>query len=164
MLLRQQADICSLVTRTVPWPPNGVAISEAQQSRVDINVAFPSLVRYALQTANMWEPFGTLPPNSTTYWKPAPTERGTFGILSTCILTLFLCVYTCLHPNVPAHRVTKWYQRPWALKVFGILVGLLAPELVSVVCIKWQRVSNCEIRWHFLLFGSGSGHGTWRSI
>ena len=79
----------------------------------------------------MWEPFGTRPANATAYWKPAPTERGTFSILSTCILTLLLCVYTCLHPNIPLYRVTKWYQRPWALKALGILVGLLAPELVS---------------------------------
>ena len=99
---------------------------------VDVNLAFrPSLVWHAPQTANMWEPFGTLPANSTAYWKPAPTERGTFGILSTCILTLLLCVYTCLHPNIPAHGVKEWYNRPWSSRAVWVFTGLFAPEFVS---------------------------------
>ncbi|KAJ8111286.1 hypothetical protein OPT61_g6084 [Boeremia exigua] len=93
----------------------------------------------------MWEPFGTQPANATAYWKPAPGERGTFGILSTCILTLLLCVYTSLHPNIPVNKITRWYQKPWALKTFGVVVGLFAPELVAFIAFQqWMWARNLE--------------------
>ncbi|KAH6619005.1 hypothetical protein C7974DRAFT_342103 [Boeremia exigua] len=93
----------------------------------------------------MWEPFGTQPANATAYWKPAPSERGTFGILSTCILTLLLCVYTSLHLNIPVHKVTHWSQKPWVLKTFGVLVGLCAPELVAFLAFRqWNQARNLK--------------------
>lgn len=104
--------------------------TEALLARLDINPG-SSLLWSSHKSVNMWEPFGTLPANSTAYWKPAPSERGTFDILSSCILTLLLCAYTCFHPNVPIHEATKWFQRPWAVKLDGILMGLVFPEIVS---------------------------------
>jgi hypothetical protein len=88
------------------------------------------MVWYADQPANMLT-FGDLPENSTGYFKSPPSERGTLNILSTCIFTLVLCVYTCLHLNILPHKATKWYQKKWGSKTIGILLGLLAPEIVS---------------------------------
>ncbi|KAK3316033.1 hypothetical protein B0H66DRAFT_604341 [Apodospora peruviana] len=53
-------------------------------------------------------------------------DRGTFGILKSCVITLVLCLYTALHLNIPPGdastlslvlRKTKW-----------ILVGVFAPK------------------------------------
>ena len=38
----------------------------------------------------------------TATWKPEPNRRGTFGILSTCLVTLSLCVWTAIHLNIPS--------------------------------------------------------------
>ncbi|TIA22046.1 hypothetical protein D6C81_03552 [Aureobasidium pullulans] len=42
----------------------------------------------------MFTPFGTLASNQTAAWHPEPRERGTFSILSSCVTTLVLCVWT----------------------------------------------------------------------
>ena len=62
------------------------------------------------------------------HWKPSPLTRGTFDILSTCLITLVLCVWTAVHLNVP--RPADHWRPIW--RKFGWLVlTLLAPELVA---------------------------------
>lgn len=62
-------------------------------------------------------------------WAREPGTRGTWGILSSCVLTLFLCVYTAVHPNVPP----KWnFTRDKYLYLArSVLWGLFAPEAVD---------------------------------
>lgn len=62
-------------------------------------------------------------------WMPEPGERGTYSILSTCLITLGLCVWTAIHLNIPAHG-EKWWQQTW--RKFGwMMLGFLAPEMVG---------------------------------
>ena len=64
----------------------------------------------------------------TVDWKPNPTSRGTFDVLSTCLITLLLCVWTAVHLNVPPpESFWKWQLR----KVGWLILALLAPELVA---------------------------------
>ncbi|THW34039.1 hypothetical protein D6D21_09758 [Aureobasidium pullulans] len=51
----------------------------------------------------MFAPFGNQTANQTATWHPEPRGRGTFGLLSSCITTLVLCVYTAVHLNIPEH-------------------------------------------------------------
>lgn len=37
-------------------------------------------------------------------WHPEPERRGTFSILSSCVITLALCVWTSIHLNIPEHK------------------------------------------------------------
>ncbi|KAF8460162.1 hypothetical protein BDZ91DRAFT_664725, partial [Kalaharituber pfeilii] len=58
--------------------------------------------------------------------------RGTFDVLTSCILTLVLCVWTAVHPDIPSqtHR-GFWYSlmtRSW-----WVVSGLIAPEF-----LLWQ--------------------------
>ncbi|KAK4108126.1 hypothetical protein N656DRAFT_453762 [Canariomyces notabilis] len=55
--------------------------------------------------------FGNGSTSQTPSWRPEPRERGTFGILSTCIVTLGLCVWTAIHLNLPAHGDTMMKQQ-----------------------------------------------------
>ena len=62
------------------------------------------------------------------HWKPSPTTRGTSDILSTCIITMLLCVWTAVHLNVsPPESV--WTPR--LRKVGWLVLALLAPEVVA---------------------------------
>jgi len=91
--------------------------------------------------------------NKTSPWQPQPTLRGTFGILSTCLVTLGLCVWSAIHLNMPARNEAPWdfictfsvwkkarTRWPWKLfawpgqglrKISWTLLGFLAPELVD---------------------------------
>jgi hypothetical protein len=65
---------------------------------------------------------------TTTAWKAEPDGRGTFGLISSCILTLVFCVWSALHLNVPPSKSPKGRQ---ALeKTCWIVYGVFAPELV----------------------------------
>lgn len=67
--------------------------------------------------------------NSSTSWRPEPTERGTFSILSTCILTLALCVWTAVHLNIPAYGERLAQTRR---KGGWMMLGVIAPEVVPL--------------------------------
>ncbi|THZ06595.1 hypothetical protein D6C93_01402 [Aureobasidium pullulans] len=76
----------------------------------------------------MFAPFGNQTANRTATWHPEPHGRGTFGILSSCITTLVLCVYTAVHLNIPEHGK----ERQQYFRKFGwVILGLLAPEIVA---------------------------------
>lgn len=62
------------------------------------------------------------------HWKPSPKSRGTFDILSTCIITMLLCVSTAVHLNVPPPG-SVWGPR--LRKVGWLVLALLAPEMVA---------------------------------
>lgn len=47
--------------------------------------------------------FGTA--RNETVWQPEPGKRGTYGLLSSCILTMILCLWTAVHPNIPELEV-----------------------------------------------------------
>lgn len=76
----------------------------------------------------MWEPFGNTTVLPPLQWHPEPQFRGTFSILSSCLITMSLCIWTSLHLNVPEHRkehLQKYRKAGW------MVLGLLAPELVA---------------------------------
>ena len=80
------------------------------------------------------------------HWKPSPETRGTFDILSTCIITMLLCVWTAVHLNVsPPGKV--WESR--LRKVGWMILALLAPELVAYtawyVCLVPSMMARTQI-------------------
>ncbi|KAL8932022.1 MAG: hypothetical protein Q9211_006574, partial [Gyalolechia sp. 1 TL-2023] len=82
----------------------------------------------------MLQPFGNNTVHITATWVPEPNGRGTWSLLSTCIVTTSLCVWSAVHLNVPQHeRTGRQYWR----KVKWLLLGLFAPELVAYVA--WQQ-------------------------
>jgi hypothetical protein len=68
--------------------------------------------------------------NSTqiAFWDPVPTYRGTYNILSACLVTVGSCVWSALHLNIPKYGKAS---RQWWRKVKWLFVGLSAPELVA---------------------------------
>jgi hypothetical protein len=82
----------------------------------------------------MLEPLGNttiLPPKQ---WHPEPQFRGTFHILSSCLITMSLCIWTLLHLNLPRHKQERLQN---FRKLGWMILGLLAPELV--VWNAWEQ-------------------------
>jgi hypothetical protein len=62
-------------------------------------------------------------------WMPDSGQRGTIDLLWTCIVTLFLCVWSALHLNIPTEKSWKARARR---RMLWLLFALLAPELVRL--------------------------------
>lgn len=73
--------------------------------------------------------------NSTSpVWIPEPNGRGTWTVLSSCVVTTSLCVWSAVHLNVP-QKGRAWSQ--YLRKFKWLFIGLIAPELVAYVA--WQQ-------------------------
>jgi len=73
--------------------------------------------------------------NGTT-WRPEPTYRGTYSILSSCLITMTLCIWTAVHLNLPEHG--KATRQTWR-KLWWLTIGLFAPELVAWTAFEQYR-------------------------
>lgn len=73
--------------------------------------------------------------NGTISWEVEPATRGTFTLLSTCIITLSLCVWSSIHLNLPGDDrgcVLKFLRR-----LSWITGALFAPEYV--ILTAWSQ-------------------------
>lgn len=62
-------------------------------------------------------------------WHDEPSFRGTSTILSTCLVTMILSVWTAVYVNLPEHKkghMQKWRRLRW------LVAGLIAPEIVAL--------------------------------
>ncbi|KAK4242148.1 hypothetical protein C8A03DRAFT_29733 [Achaetomium macrosporum] len=97
----------------------------------------------------LWNMIRTNEGNETAFhtiyapaWVSAADFRGTMDVLRTCVLTLFACIYTALHLNVPPETdflsilITK---TKWTVMV------LLAPEIVLYMAAD-QLVQALRLR------------------
>jgi len=64
-------------------------------------------------------------------WQFSNDSRSTFDILWTCLLTLFACVWTVIHLNIPSPTDSTWviFRR----KAKWMLLTLIAPEILNGV-------------------------------
>jgi hypothetical protein len=69
-----------------------------------------------------------------------PVTRGTWNILSTCLITLGLCLWTALHLNIPRHKQGTW--GPKLRKTRWLLLGLLAPEMLAYTAWYQHRAAH----------------------
>jgi hypothetical protein len=74
-------------------------------------------------------------PSATTGWVSQPPTRGTFQLLVSCIVTLFLCVWTSLHLNIPSKNKSTISRL--SLKFKWALLAVFAPEWV--VYTAWRQ-------------------------
>lgn len=80
------------------------------------------------------EPHNTDPEPIYAYL-PNPTGRGTVGLVYTCLLTLALCLWTAMHPDVSFCR-GSWLYGP-AYKIAWMLLAIILPEFL-VCCAASQ--------------------------
>lgn len=68
-------------------------------------------------------------------WSTTSNVRSTGSLLWTCVLTLFICVYTVIHINIPPPKETQFQQ--FLRKTKWVAISILAPELA--LAMAWQQ-------------------------
>ncbi|KAJ7200454.1 hypothetical protein C8J57DRAFT_441424 [Mycena rebaudengoi] len=78
-----------------------------------------------------------------TWWADEPDARGTYSLVSSCIFTLALCVWTAIHLNIPEEPTgTRQFLR----KLIWLGVGLLAPEVVTFTAWNQHATASRLVR------------------
>jgi hypothetical protein len=73
-------------------------------------------------------------------WVGDPSGRGTWSLLSSCTITLGICVWNSIHLNLPPQGERSWVR--WARKVKWLLVAVLAPEFVVFMAFQQWMVAS----------------------
>ena len=76
----------------------------------------------------------------TVGWQSDPNGRGTFTLVSSCIFTLLICVYSAMHLNVPPNREST--VQFWLRNIRWALLGIFGPELV--VFVAWKQYLSAK--------------------
>lgn len=77
--------------------------------------------------------------NRTITWQPEPLARGTWSILSVCVITTALCVWTALHfKNPPRDQKHPQFWR----KLYWLGIGLFAPEIVAYTAWNQRQAAS----------------------
>jgi hypothetical protein len=70
----------------------------------------------------------TTPSDSPSSWVAEPTQRGSYGIISLCLSTLLISIWSTLHFNVPTRRCST--TRRFFFQVLWMLIALVVPEIL----------------------------------
>ncbi|KAF2106052.1 hypothetical protein BDV96DRAFT_617543 [Lophiotrema nucula] len=77
-------------------------------------------------------------------WVPEPRNRGTAGIIWSCLLVLFVCTWSVMHHNLPrkdeGFSTTFWRKLRWAT------LAITAPELLTLFAIMQWNAARRSIR------------------
>ena len=87
-------------------------------------------------------------------WVSAAEFRGTMAILQTCLLTLFACIYTALHLNVPSKTD---FLSLFITKMKWVATALLAPEIVLYIAAE-QFVQALRLKEELKILQKISNH------
>lgn len=70
-------------------------------------------------------------------WVDEPNGRGTWGILSTCLVTIILCCWTSMCPNIPAQN--EGFITQMRDKLHLTVLALFSPEILSIIPLgEWS--------------------------
>ena len=77
--------------------------------------------------------------SQTITWQPEPLARGTWSILSVCVITTALCVWTALHLNIPPRdqKIPQFWR-----KLYWLGIGLFAPEIVAYTAWNQRQAAS----------------------
>ena len=70
-------------------------------------------------------------------------SRSVYGILLSCLSTIFACTWIAIHPNIPAPRDSSWEVLGRRLAIMGYV--LIAPEFVILWAAR-QHYAACDLK------------------
>jgi hypothetical protein len=74
------------------------------------------------------------PDDQPVGWQAGDNHRGTWGILSSCLSTIFACTWSVQHPNVPeSPQKGRWSRLVRSSK--WMIITILFPELIVLHAI-----------------------------
>jgi hypothetical protein len=71
-------------------------------------------------------------------WTSSPDGRGTLDIITSCLVTIILCCWTTICPNIPALSDSRWDR--FRDKFHLACIDLFGPDFLFGIAIG-QRVS-----------------------
>ena len=77
----------------------------------------------------------------TVGWVTEPNGRGTFGLVTSCLFTLSICVWSAMHLNVPPKTRSMLWR--WMVNLKWTGLGIFGPELL--VWIAWRQYSSARV-------------------
>ncbi len=80
------------------------------------------------------QPHNHISNNTRVGWVSEPNERGTVGLLYSCLFTIFICTWSTLHMNVPADDESP--SRIFFRKLRWMGVALILPEYLFVLAVR----------------------------
>lgn len=87
-------------------------------------------------------------------WISQPNYRGSYDILWTCLLTVFICTYTILCLNVPASKDT--WLTILCRRILWMFLAIIGPEFVLTYAAgQWSRAAQSVKAFH------EAGHEGW---
>ncbi|KAG1798321.1 hypothetical protein EV424DRAFT_1518920 [Suillus variegatus] len=95
---------------------------------------------------------------------PSFTTRTLWSIISSSVLTLFACVYSAIHPNIPSPKHSSQLHSLWR-QIRMVIMALIAPELIVTWAMRqWfsadQTHSFFVLMGGFMLYVKGKPHRT----
>jgi hypothetical protein len=79
-------------------------------------------------------------------WISEPSGRGTAGLLYTCLITIFFCVWSAMHIPIPARHTSRMENFFYKVKLAAL--AIIAPEAVFFIAINsyfWVRGALDEL-------------------
>jgi hypothetical protein len=73
-------------------------------------------------------------------WVDDPSGRGTWSLLSSCTITLGICVWNSIHLNLPSKGEQHWVH--WIRKIKWLFVAVLAPEFVVYIAFQQWIIAS----------------------
>lgn len=80
--------------------------------------------------------------SNETVWQAEPRGRGTYGLVSSCVITMVLCIWTAVHLNFPDYdepEIKYLPPRQTLRRIFWLLMGLFAPEIVPWTAFEQRK-------------------------
>ena len=75
--------------------------------------------------------------NTNQGWVPQTSGRGTLDIIYSCSLTILLCCWTSVYPNIPAITDSSWHQ--FRDKLHLACLGILGPDFLFALSLgQWD--------------------------
>ncbi|QGA14500.1 hypothetical protein EYB26_002154 [Talaromyces marneffei] len=80
-------------------------------------------------------------------WVSEPDGRGTWSILSTCLLTISLCCWSSVYPNIPSRSDGEFRQ--FLYKFYLLSIGILGPEILLFIALgQWTSARAAVKKFH----------------
>lgn len=77
--------------------------------------------------------------NAEPVYVPEPKGRGTFRLMFSCVVTLIICVWTAIHPNIITNPTLG---RRLGMKALYVILGLFSPEIILAIAFKEWQMAN----------------------
>jgi hypothetical protein len=132
-------DVSRALWRSAPSQPHSRLMPSVDQAQLfrsqDTRASFPSppdmiaLILAVLPLVAAVATDSTIDqnPEDKQGWYSAPNYRGTLDIVWPCLLTVFLCCWNAIHPDIP-HPKSTWLQR-FLDRTMCLFLGAAAPEM-----------------------------------